>query len=78
MTLNEQEVKSVSKLPPYKRYKYFIKRVADFEEFWTIIDKNKDIALSHIDNKMLVSFWTAPDFIKSNLNEEWKEYTLLK
>jgi hypothetical protein len=78
MNLNIQEIKGVSKLNPYKRYKYFIKRVADFEELWTIVDENGDIALSYVDNKILVSFWTAQDFIKSNLSGNWKKCVPLK
>ncbi|PKD18751.1 hypothetical protein APR41_17740 [Salegentibacter salinarum] len=71
MKLNTKEVENVSKLKPFKRYKYFIKKIADFEEFWTIVDEKGDLALSEIDENTLVSFWTAEDFIKSNLDSGW-------
>ena len=78
MNLTRQEIESVSKLEPFKRYKYFIKKIADFEEIWTIVDKNGDIALSDIEEKTFISFWTAEPFIKSNLNKGWKKCTPVK
>lgn len=51
MKLNKKEVESVSKLEPFKRYKYFMKKVADFEELWTVVDNNGDIGLSDIDER---------------------------
>lgn len=74
MKLNKKEIESVSKLVPYKRYKYFIKKIADFEELWTLLDKDENIALSNIEDKTLVSFWTAKDFIESNLDDNWKGF----
>lgn len=78
MNLNINEIENVSKLDPFKRYKYFIKKIADFEELWTLVDKNGDIALSEVENNILVSFWTDEAFIKSNLDSGWKECVPLK
>ncbi|WP_318580752.1 hypothetical protein [Flavobacterium columnare] len=44
----------MSVLQPIERYKYFIKKVADYEELWTIVDVNGDYALSDIDDKTLI------------------------
>jgi len=74
MSLNIKEVENVSKLKPFKRYQYFLRKVADFEELWTIVDENNEISLSHIDNSKLISFWSAKDFIKSNLSGNWKKH----
>ncbi len=68
-----KEIESVSKLSPLERYKYFIKKIADFEEIWTIIDENGDYALSDIDDKVLISFWSAKEFIYSNLEGGWEK-----
>ncbi|MCH4831204.1 DUF2750 domain-containing protein [Flavobacterium columnare] len=73
--MNAKEIKNVSVLQPIERYKYFIKKVADYEELWTIVDVNGDYALSDIDDKTLISFWSAKEFINSNLEEGWKECT---
>ncbi len=73
MNLSSQEIESVSKLEPFKRYTYFIKKIADFEEIWTIVDKNGDIALADIDHKTFISFWSHEDYIQSNLENGWKD-----
>lgn len=78
MKLTKQEIDYVSKLEPFKRYEYFIRKVADFQELWTIIDNNGAIALSDIEKHRLVSFWTAEDFIQSNLTGNWKGFTPIK
>ncbi|MCL6265158.1 DUF2750 domain-containing protein [Flagellimonas myxillae] len=72
MNLNSKEIESVSKLEPFKRYNYFIKKIADFEEIWTIVDKHGELALSDIEENTLISFWTAEAFIKSNLYGNWE------
>lgn len=73
MKISSQEIEHVSKLEPFKRYQYFIKKIADFEELWTIIDENGDIALSDLDDKTFISFWSAEPFIRSNLDGGWKD-----
>ena len=38
MELSKQEFDAILKLSPEKRYLYFIKRVCDWEEMWTIYE----------------------------------------
>ena len=78
MKINNKEIENVSKLKPFKRYQYFIKKVIDFEELWTLLDNEDNLAMSHVDEKMLVSFWTNEAFIKSNLDENWKGFKPFK
>lgn len=73
MSLNKIAVEHISKLTPINRYKFFIKRIADFEEMWTIIGTDGEFALSKIDKHTLVSFWSDEPFIKSNLTDSWKK-----
>lgn len=72
MKLSEKEIQSVSKLKPFERYQYLIKKVADFDKLWTVVDDNGDIALSDIEDKTFITFWTAEPFIESNLIRGWK------
>lgn len=78
MKLHPKEIENVSKQKSFDRYQYFIRKVADFEEFWTIIDDKGDIGLSVINEKTFISLWTAEDFIKSNINGNWKNHTPVK
>jgi len=78
MKLHLKEIEKVSKLEPLKRYQYFIKRIADFEEFWTLVDYDGCVALSEVEENTLISFWSSEDFIKSNLFDNWKNLTAFK
>lgn len=78
MNINKQEIENVSRLEPFKRYKYFIKKIADFEELWILVDENEEIALSMIDKKTLVTVWSAKEFADSCLNEKWENYVPFK
>lgn len=70
--MHPKEIENVQKLEPFNRYQYFIKKIADFEMLWTIIDENDDYAVSEVDGFHLISFWTAEEFISSNLDEGWR------
>ncbi len=76
--IRKEEVDNVSKLSPKDRYKYFIKKVADFEELWLLKNDNDDIALSEDKSHVLVPFWTAPEFLQSCQNGIWREYIAAK
>lgn len=76
--MNNKKKENILKLEPFKRYQYFIKKIADFEELWTIVDENGNYAISEIDDFSLISFWTAEEFIFPNLEEGWKNCKPLK
>ena len=73
-----KEVENVSRLEPFKRYQYFIKKIADFEELWTIVDKNGDIGLSDIEGKTLIPVWPKEAYIKSCLVGNWNRHIPFK
>jgi hypothetical protein len=76
--MNPQAIENIKKLEPFQRYQHFIKRIADFEELWTIIDEDGDYALSSLDEFTLIPFWSAEEFIASNLEEGWENCKSLK
>lgn len=76
--MNNRELEEVSKLEPFKRYQYFIKKIADYEEVWTIIDVEEDYALCDIGEYTLISLWPNKEFIGSNLNKQWSMCKPLK
>lgn len=61
-------------LAPQKRYDYFIKKIADAQQLWTIVDSEGNYAISMIDKHSLISFWPEEEFIASNLEENWEDY----
>lgn len=42
--MNPKAIENIQKLEPFQRYQHFIKRVADFEELWTIVDEEGNYA----------------------------------
>jgi len=76
--LRKEEILNVSKLEPFKRYKYFIKKIADFEELWTLKNDVGDLAISGADDKVLIAFWSAEDFTNSCQNGVWENYHPVK
>lgn len=74
MKITSKEIESVSKLSPFERYNYFIKRVADFEIIYTLVDGNNGLAIADIENKSLLSFWSAEEYAILNAVNEWKDY----
>lgn len=43
--MHPQAIENIKKLAPFQRYQYFIKKIADFEELWTIIDEEGNFIL---------------------------------
>lgn len=78
MKINKKAFENIKNLKPFDRYKFFIKRIADYQELWTIINKSKKLALAHVDDNTMVSFWPMKDFIKDNLDGNWKDCKPLK
>lgn len=76
--MNQKEIENVLKLEPFKRYEYFIKKVADFEQLWTIVDEDGDYAISEVDEFSLIPFWPAEEFVSLDLQEGWEDCTPLK
>lgn len=76
--MNSKEIENVIKLEPFKRYEYFIKKVADFEQLWTIVDEDGDYAISEVDEFSLITFWPAEEFVSLDLQEGWADCTPLK
>ncbi|MFP9112440.1 DUF2750 domain-containing protein [Flavobacterium sp. RHBU_3] len=71
--MNSNEYDNIIKLTAFDRYKYFIKKVADFEELWTITYIDGSYALSDIDDNVTISFWPKPEYIDSNLSNGWEK-----
>src|SRR6218665_1447655 len=74
MKITPEEIDNVSRLSPFDRYHYFIKRVADFGILYTLADEEGNLAVSEIDDKILLSFWSAKEYALLNITNEWEQY----
>ncbi|MBW3623235.1 MAG: DUF2750 domain-containing protein [Armatimonadetes bacterium] len=55
--VSDKELESVFSLPAPKRYEYFVKRVADSEEVWSVGDNDGWALLGNDEGKELVPVW---------------------
>jgi len=72
--INEKELQSVSSMGAFDRYRYFIKKIADADEVWILMNEKGDLALSKADKNILLPIWSAQEYIQSCLNGEWENY----
>ena len=76
MKINAEEIKAVANLEPLKRYKYLIKKIADNEVFYTLLNSENDYAISELENHFLIPFWSAKEFAESCLIDDWKTFKI--
>jgi hypothetical protein len=65
------EMEKVAALPPFDRYQYTIKKVADFGQAYTLVHEDGTRALADADGKTLLSVWPAASYAKRNAIGEW-------
>lgn len=76
--MHPKEIETVSNLKPFDRYKYFIKKIADFEVLYTIKSLEGNFAISETDNYLMFPVWSHQKFAKLNLNKEWLNFKIIE
>ncbi|WP_433631775.1 DUF2750 domain-containing protein [Chryseobacterium cucumeris] len=76
--MNQKEIDNVIYLEPFERYKYVIKKIADWEVFYTLVDKEGEYVLSEIEGKTLFPIWSAEEFAKLCMISGWQDTRIKK
>ncbi|MDR4952241.1 DUF2750 domain-containing protein [Chryseobacterium sp. ES2] len=76
--MNQKEIDNVVALEPKERYKYFIKKLADSEIFYTLTDDNGDYIVSRIDDEELFPLWSAKEYAELCKVNGWENYDIKK
>lgn len=76
MKLNQTEIDKVILLDPIKRYNYFLKKIADNELLYTLINEKGNYVVSVIDNIFILPLWSSPDFASLCQIKGWDNYTI--
>lgn len=76
MKITNKEIEAVSQLEAFQRYEYFIKRVADSEKMYTLVDENGTFAIADIENSAVLSVWSASEFAEENVVDEWRSFSV--
>ncbi|QEL04297.1 DUF2750 domain-containing protein [Olivibacter sp. LS-1] len=76
MKITEKEIKVVSSLEAFERYKYFIKRVADTEIMYSLKNLEGNWAISEVDTSKLFPLWLAKEFADQCCTNGWEEFVI--
>lgn len=71
--MDNKEFEAVIKLPAQKRYEYFIKKIADYEELWGLYDDRW--AMAGYDDNKVIPFWPKEEYAKDCAKGIWENYT---
>ena len=72
--INDEEFQGVLKLPAPKRYEYFVKKVADGEELWSLSNDSGWALTSDDDGTELVPMWPHERFAEACIIGVWSAY----
>ncbi|MDR6726207.1 hypothetical protein J2W91_004713 [Paenibacillus amylolyticus] len=71
--MNQKEFESVIQLPANIRYEYFIKKVVDSEEVWSLYENGWSVTKDDKGTKLL-PFWPKKEFAEYCASEDWEIY----
>jgi len=74
--MHAKEFENIISLEPIERYNYFIKKIADSEKLYTLLDENGDYITSEIDGNMLFPLWSAVNFAETCKTQGWQNYLI--
>lgn len=69
--LRPQEMASVSGLPAEERLRHFIKRIADWEEVWSLRNQDGWVLSSTNGADEIAPFWSHPDYARACATGQW-------
>ncbi|EKT53031.1 DUF2750 domain-containing protein [Providencia burhodogranariea] len=72
---NPKEIDSILALSLQRKYQYFVGKVTDWEEVWTICDNGNLVTAWDSSQRLLFPVWPAKAYAERNLNGEWANFT---
>jgi hypothetical protein len=74
MNLSSKEFEAICKLEPFDRYKYCIKKFADIEMVFSLVNAQNEFAIAEVNDKFLVSLWPSKEFALTLKTGNWLQY----
>lgn len=71
--VSDQEYKSVITLSGAKRYSYFVKKVADWEEVWSLRNEDGWVLAADETGLKVIPVWPHERYAKACLTQEWQD-----
>ena len=78
MKVSKKEIEVVSLLEVFERYKYFIKKVADWGNMYTLVGLEENWSLSVIEGHWLFPLWPYSDFAEQCKVDRWSDFLIKK
>ena len=72
--ISSEEFEALTKCNPEIRYSYTLKRIADTEAIWSIVDKAGIFAIQNCDKRRLFPVWSSEEYAQSFCTKEWKDF----
>ena len=76
--LNAKHLMNVEKLPAGERYEYFVKRVADWQEAWSIEGEKGWLTSSDETGILHIPLWAHPMFAEMCTTGPWTKGKIVK
>lgn len=70
---SDEEIASVMRLAGPERYGYFVERVADWQEIWSLKDGGGWVLLWSGDNTVLFPVWPSRNFADACCENDWEQ-----
>ncbi len=72
-SLTEKQFNAICHKSEDERYDYFMRKVSDFEEIWSLHSPEGWVELSDEDGQICLPIWPHPDFASAWAVEEWSD-----
>ena len=74
--ISGKEFNALIKSQPNVRYQYAIKRIADTETMWSIVDNNGAFFIQSYGNERLLPIWSSKEYAHAFCVKDWYNYKI--
>jgi hypothetical protein len=71
--VTDQEYQSVIELSAAERYAYFVKKVSDFQELWSLRNAEGWVLMADSDQRQLVPVWPNSRYARACATDHWRD-----
>src|SRR5262245_61179777 len=72
--VHDKELEAVQRLPASGRYQYFLGKVTDWQELWSVADDRGWVLMADEAGTELVPVWPAERFASLCCRDQWKDH----
>lgn len=76
--MNQQKINNIFALDSKERYGYLLRKVADFETIYLIVDNEDKYVMIGSNDLSVIPVWPEKEFAELFLTDDWKEYKVVE